>query len=206
MHKKQVFEAGKKAGEASKLLILLHGRGGSAEDIIGITGLLNVEGYSIWAPQATNHTWYPFSFMAAPAENEPWLSSAVDLVHGMIGDAQQLGIPINNIFLLGFSQGACLALECAARKARPYGGVVAFTGGLIGDKLYLDNYSGTFEQTPVFLGSGDPDMHVPVERVNESEAQLSAMGAAVTKKIYPRLGHTINQDEIDTVNSIIFKP
>ena len=122
----------------------------------------------------------------------------------IVGDLKAKGISEKNIYFLGFSQGACLTLEFVARNATRYGGVVAFTGGLIGDKIYAENYKGDFAGTPVFMGTSDPDPHVPVERVNESELVLQKMNAYVTKKIYKGMGHTINQDEIDTVNKIIF--
>ncbi|HRP58456.1 dienelactone hydrolase family protein, partial [Agriterribacter sp.] len=156
------------------------------------------------APQATGNTWYPYSFMAPPAQNEPWLSSALSLLKTVVNDVNEQGIAAENIYFLGFSQGACLTLEFVTRNAQRYGGVAAFTGGLIGDKIYPGNYSGDFTGTPVFIGSSDPDPHVPVERVYATSNILKGMHAAVTEKIYNNMGHTINQDEIDRVNKLVF--
>jgi phospholipase/carboxylesterase len=132
--------------------------------------------------------------------NEPWLSSAIAAIHELIDEVVEAGIRTENIYLLGFSQGACLTLESAARKAQRYGGLIAFTGGLIGEKIDRSKYQGNFEGTPVFIGSGDPDPHIPVSRVNDSTLVLREMGATVTEKIYPGIPHTIIQDEIDWVN------
>lgn len=206
MHKKQITTAGKKPGQASKALIMIHGRGGSAEDILSLSSYLQLDDFSLLAPQATNNTWYPYSFLAKPAENEPWLSSALALIKELVSDITSTGIASQHIYFLGFSQGACLTLEFVTRNATHYGGVVAFTGGLIGDKIYRENYQGDFAGTPVFIGSGDPDPHVPVERVNASTAILEEMHAQVTKKIYQGMGHTISQDEINTANQLIFSP
>jgi phospholipase/carboxylesterase len=204
MHKKQIITAGKKLEDASNVLIMVHGRGGSAEDILSLTDHLEVKDFALIAPQATSHSWYPYSFLMIPSQNEPWLSSALELLDEIVNDIVLKGISKEDIYFLGFSQGACLTLEFVTRHASKYGGVVAFTGGLIGDKVYEENYSGDFSGTPVFIGSSDPDPHVPVERVNESAVMLERMGAIVTKKIYKGMGHTINQDEISLANKIIF--
>ena len=204
MHKKQIITAGKKLGDASKVLIMVHGRGGSAEDILSLAGHLEVKDFALMAPRATSHSWYPYSFLTIPAQNEPWLTSALDLLSDIVNDIVTKGISKENIYFLGFSQGACLTLEFVTRHATKYGGVVAFTGGLIGDKIYSENYSGDFLGTPVFIGTSDPDPHVPVGRVNESAAILEKMNAAITKDIYKNMGHTISQDEISLVNKIIF--
>jgi phospholipase/carboxylesterase len=205
MHTKQVIKAGKQTGEATKALVLLHGRGGSAEDILGLAQYLPVNDFALFAPQATNNTWYPYSFMAAPKDNEPWLSGALAVVNDVVADIQATGIKTENIYFLGFSQGACLTLEYVTRNANKYGGVVAFTGGLIGDQIYKDNYVGDFEGTPIFIGTSDPDPHVPVHRVLASTAILTEMHAEVIQRIYKNMGHTINQDEIDQVSELIFK-
>jgi phospholipase/carboxylesterase len=204
MHTKKIISAGKELTKDSKVLIMLHGRGGSAEDILSLSSYLNVNDFTLLAPQATNHTWYPYSFLAPPSQNEPWLSSAVDLLKELLEELKSKGIATENIFFLGFSQGACLALEFVTRNADKYGGVVAFTGGLIGDKIYSENYKGDFQDTPVFIGSSDPDAHVPVERVYATTNILKGMNAVVTEKIYLNMGHTINQDEIDNANKIVF--
>lgn len=204
MHEKQILEAGVKWNEASKVLVMIHGRGASAQDIISLSAYLNVKGYAIIAPQATGGTWYPNSFLAPPKTNEPWLGSAISLLGEIVNDINAAGISSRNIYFLGFSQGACLTLEFTTRFATRYGGVIAFTGGLIGDKIYEENYNGDFEGTPFFLGTSDPDPHVPVTRVNESVDILRKRNAFVTEKIYKNMGHTINQDEIEKVNKLIF--
>lgn len=205
MHIKQVIQSGKQTGEATKALVMLHGRGGSAEDILSLANYLPVNDFALFAPQATNNTWYPYSFLVEPKENEPWLSGALAVLKEVVADVQATGITTDNIYFLGFSQGACLTLEFVARNATRYGGVVAFTGGLIGDKIYEENYTGDFAGTPVFIGTSDPDPHIPVERVHASAEILNGMHAQVTKKIYKNMGHTISQDEINEVKSLIFK-
>ena len=204
MHKKNIIIRGKKIPGAKKALIMLHGRGGTAEDILGFAAHLNVDEYALFAPEATGNSWYPLSFLALPEQNEPWLSSAINLIKELVDDIIAGGIPADNIYFTGFSQGACLSLEFVARHAKKYGGVAAFTGGLIGNKIYQENYSGDFKGTPVFIGSSDPDMHVPVERIHATTQILQHMHADVTEKIYKNMGHTINEDEIEHANRLIF--
>lgn len=204
MHRKEIITAGKELKSANKVLIMIHGRGASAEDILSISSHLHVKDYALLAPQATNNTWYPYSFLSPPRENEPWLSSALSLLKDIVKDVNDRNINSENIYFLGFSQGACLTLEFTTRNATRYGGVVAFTGGLIGDKIYSQNYTGDFSGTPFFLGSSDPDPHVPVERVHATTHILENMNALVTEKIYNNMGHTINQDEIDMANNLVF--
>jgi phospholipase/carboxylesterase len=204
MHQKHVLLKGRKLSEAEKVLVMLHGRGANAEDILSLANYLNVAQFTLLAPQATGNTWYPNSFLAPPFTNEPWLSSAISLVDDITNDIVENGVSYDNIFFLGFSQGACLTLEYVTRNAMKYGGVVAFTGGLIGDKIYEQNYTGDFGSTPVFIGTSDPDPHVPVQRVLDSVKILKNMNAQVTDKIYKNMGHTINEDEIETVNNLIF--
>ena len=183
---------------------MLHGRGATAEDILSLAEYLKVSEFTLLAPQATGNTWYPNSFLAPPYTNEPWLSSAISLIDDITDDINDNGIHDSNIFYLGFSQGACLTLEYVTRNATRYGGVIAFTGGLIGDKIYEQNYSGDFGMTPIFIGTSDPDPHVPVQRVQDSVKILRGMNAQVTEKIYKNMGHTINEDEIEIVNNAIF--
>lgn len=204
MHKNDLHYAGKDLNKANKILIMLHGRGASAADILGLADILPVENFALIAPQATNFTWYPYSFLAPPKQNEPWLSSALDILKDLLADLKKEGFSSENIFLLGFSQGACLCLEFAARNAENFGGIAAFTGGLIGDKIYAENYSGDFQGTPVFIGTGDPDAHVPVERIKKSEELLREMNAKVQVKIYPGRPHTISEDEIFIAKKMIF--
>jgi phospholipase/carboxylesterase len=196
--------AGQPLGTANKALIMLHGRGGSAADILSMAAHLHVADFTLLAPQAPGNTWYPKSFLVPPAQNEPYLSAALASVAQAVATAQQHRIAPENLYFLGFSQGACLTLEYVARHAARYGGVVAFTGGLIGDRIYLENYGGDFGGTPMFLGASDPDFHVPVERVRASTALLTSLGAAVTERVYPNMGHTITQEEIDLANKLIF--
>ena len=205
MHKKNIITRGKDIAEAKKALIMLHGRGGTADDILGFAAHLNVDEYALFAPEATGNSWYPFSFLALPEQNEPWLSSALNLLNELVNDINEKGIPTEQIYFTGFSQGACLSLEYVARNAKKYGGVAAFTGGLIGNKIYQENYTGDFDGTLVFIGSSDPDMHVPVERVHATTQILQNMHAEVTEKIYKNMGHTINEDEIEHANRLIFK-
>ncbi|WP_295128183.1 dienelactone hydrolase family protein [uncultured Chitinophaga sp.] len=205
MHSKKIVTAGTDINEAKKALIMIHGRGGSAEDILSIANYLNVDGYALLAPQATNNTWYPYSFMAPPAQNEPFLSSALEVLTDVVKEVEAAGIMKENIYFLGFSQGACLTMEFVTRNAAKYGGAVAFTGGLIGDKIYPDNYKGDFGQTPVFIGTSNPDPHVPVERVHATVNILKNMNADVTDRIYDNMGHTISQDEINLANQLVFK-
>jgi len=184
---------------------MLHGRGAPAEDILGLATHLSVKEFSLIAPQATNYTWYPYSFLSPPSQNEPWLSSALELINELVNDIQKEGIDPEDIFFTGFSQGACLTLEYVTRHARKWGGVAAFTGGLIGDRIYSENYEGDFQNTPVFIGSSNPDPHIPVDRVNESTRIIKSMNASVKEKIYPNLGHTISEDEIALANDWVFK-
>ena len=204
MHSKKIFTGGKNISEAKKALVMIHGRGAFAEDILSLAGYFNLQDFALVAPQATNNSWYPYSFLMPPKQNEPWLSSALNLLQEVVADINNAGIPSENIYFLGFSQGACLTLEFVTRNAQKWGGVIAFTGGLIGDKIYTENYTGDFEQTPFFIGSSDPDPHVPVERVYASSEIIKNMHAGITTKIYPLMGHTINQDEITQVNTLIF--
>ena len=206
MHTKNIITAGKELSEDSKVLIMLHGRGGSVEDIISLASYLDVNDFTLMAPQATNNTWYPYSFLAPPSQNEPWLSSALNLLNELLDELIAKGISSENIFFLGFSQGACLTLEFVTRNANRYGGIVAFTGGLIGDKIYSENYKGDFQNTPIFIGTSNPDPHVPVERVYATTNILKNMNADVTEKVYNNMGHTINQDEIGLANKLILNP
>ncbi|MGY5851717.1 alpha/beta hydrolase [Salegentibacter sp. F14] len=204
MHKKELHTAGKALNEAKKVLILLHGRGATAKDILNLESHLALENFALIAPQARNNTWYPYSFLAPVDENEPWLSSALDLLKDIIEELKEKGFDSRDIYLLGFSQGACLCLEFAARNARRYGGITAFTGGLIGETLDPENYSGDFEATPVFIGTGDPDSHVPVGRVKRTAEILNNMNADVSVKIYENRPHTISENELKLARDLIF--
>jgi phospholipase/carboxylesterase len=204
MHKETIIESGN-TGNAKKALVMLHGRGSNAQDILSLSSYLNTKDYALYAPQATNNTWYPYSFLAEALRNEPWLSSALELVETATKKIIKKGIAEEDIYFLGFSQGACLTLEYIARNAKKYGGAVAFTGGLIGDKINTENYEGHFEGMPVFIGTSDPDPHVPIERIHATTDILKDMGADVTEKVYQNMGHTITEDEINSANNLIFR-
>jgi len=201
---KETIKAGKSLDQAEKVLIMIHGRGGTAEDILSMAEYLNVSGFALVAPQATNNTWYPQSFLAPRAANEPSLSNALNTIKETVLNLEKEGFSKEQIYFLGFSQGACLTLDYVASNAARYGGVVAFTGGLIGEAVDHRNYHGDFDGTPIFIGSSDPDMHVPVSRVKESTTLLEDMGARVTEIIYENMGHTISHSEIAQVNKLIF--
>lgn len=203
-HILDIQKGGKSLNEAEKVLIMIHGRGGSAQDILNLSKHLNVNEYALLAPQATNSTWYPFSFISPVEQNESWLSSAIETIEKTVQTVLNAGIKTENIYFFGFSQGACLTLEFLARNAQKYGGVVAIIGGLIGEEINRRNYKGDFEQTPVFLGTSNPDFHVPVERVYATSNILKEMNANVTEKVYLNFGHSINQEEIELANSIVF--
>ncbi|HEX4826228.1 MAG TPA: dienelactone hydrolase family protein [Candidatus Polarisedimenticolaceae bacterium] len=196
----KVLHAGAPIGEARLVAILLHGRGASAEDILGLASELSVNDVAFVAPQAAGGTWYPYSFLAPIPQNEPYLGSALRRVGAVV---DQLAVPRERLAIMGFSQGACLTLEFAARNAGRYAAVVAFTGGLIGPPGTPRSYPGSFDGTPIFIGSSDVDPHVPLERVHESTAVLTKMGAIVDKRIYPGMPHTVNQDEIHAVNALL---
>jgi len=204
-HDKQIITAGVPAADAKKAVIFLHGRGASAEDILGLAKHLNLEDAALFAPQATNHSWYPYSFMAPVAENQPSLDSALNVLKSLVEDITLAGIPAEQIYFVGFSQGACLTLEYVSRNAQQYGGVVAFTGGLIGKEINLNNYKGDFKQTPVLITTGDPDPHVPVRRVEMSEGILKKMNANVSSKVFTGRPHTISPREIELAKTLVFK-
>lgn len=204
MHTKNIITAGKDLDQAQKVLILIHGRGGNARDILGLANHFPVKDFALVAPEASNNTWYPYSFMAAISHNEPWLSSALDLLRDLLEEIKRKGISSENIYIGGFSQGACLAAEFITRNADHFGGAMLFTGGLIGDQLNEDNYTGDFKGTSVFMGTGNPDAHVPVERVWESQKIMEAMGARVSVQVYDGRPHTISQDEIEKATEMIF--
>lgn len=203
-HTLSLQSAGAPLQAGNKVLIMLHGRGSSAADILTIAKHLEVENYSLLAPQATQHTWYPYSFMAARQDNEPWLSSALQMVEDTVQTAINAGVSYEDIYFFGFSQGACLTLEFLARHARRYGGAVAIIGGLVGEELDQRGYQGSFEQTPILIATSNPDFHVPLTRVTESIEILRGMQADITDRVYENFGHSINQEEIELANSLIF--
>lgn len=184
-------------------MILLHGRGANAQSILSLADELQAPEFVYLAPQAAGDTWYPYRFLEPLERNEPYLSSALGTVGDVIAQLGEHGISPERIILLGFSQGACLALEYAARNARRYGGVVGLSGGLIGPDDAPRNYPGSLEGTPVFLGCSTTDSHIPMQRVLESARILRGLGGAVTERLYPNMGHTINDDEIAFVREMM---
>ena len=188
---------------AKAAVLLLHGRGDSADGILGLTEVLETDNVIYAAPQAEGNAWYPESFLQPLKRNEPYLSQALQAVQDALDDLGRAGFTREKIVLMGFSQGACLALEFAARNATRYGGVVALSGGLIGPDGALYDYSGSLGGTPVFLGCGAVDAHIPEARVMLSAGVLSELGGVVDARIYPGMGHTVNQEELDIANLII---
>jgi phospholipase/carboxylesterase len=198
-----VLFMGEPLGQARAAMVMVHGRGATAEDILELAVELNRTGFAYLAPQAANNSWYPQSFLAPIASNEPWLSSALDRLSTVLQRVEEGGIPRERTILLGFSQGACLALEFAARHAQRYGGVAALSGGLIGPDGTPRDYPGSFAGTPVFMGCSDRDPHIPKERVQQSAEVLRRLGADVTMRLYPNMGHMVNQDEVDFVGGMM---
>ncbi len=199
-----IIIAGTPLAQAKGALVMLHGRGGTAANIISLAGEFNISDMAIIAPQAANNTWYPYSFMAPVAQNQPQLDAALQLVSKTVDEITKAGIPAEQIYFAGFSQGTCIMLEYLARNAKQYGGAAAFTGGLIGEQLATANYKGNFNNTPILLSTGDPDPHVPLTRVEESAAILKGMGAGVTVKVYEGRPHTITRQEIEMADQLIF--
>ena len=198
-----VLHAGPPISEARIVAIMLHGRGASADDILGLAGEFSARDVAYLAPQAAGRTWYPHSFLVPTTQNEPGLSSALGMIARLVQTLEQQRIPADRIALMGFSQGACLTLEFAARHPQRYAVIAGFSGGVIGPPGTPRDYSGTFDGTPVFLGCSDVDPHIPLERVNESAEVYARMGARVDKRIYPGMAHTIIAAEIDAVDALL---
>jgi predicted esterase len=195
--------AGRPLNDAKAALILVHGRGATAQSILELGGVLSHTDYAYLAPQARGNTWYPLSFLAPIPQNEPGITSGLQAVADAVAAVEAAGIPAEKIVLGGFSQGACLASEFVARHARRYGALLVFSGGLIGPPGTPRDYEGALDGTPVFIGCSDVDPHIPIERVTETADVLTNLGASVTKKIYPSMGHTIIPDEIDHALQIL---
>lgn len=203
-HDDQPIErAGVPVDDADQAVILLHGRGATAQSILELAEQFDTADAAFLAPQAASRTWYPESFLAPIDDNEPWLSSALQCVGTLLEEVQNAGIGEGDAFLIGFSQGACLATEYAARNANRYGGVVGLSGGLIGDKLDRSRYTGDMDGTPVFLGCSDRDPHIPVDRVHDTADVFEALDADVEKRIYEGMGHTIIDDELAFVRQLL---
>src|SRR5918994_4363380 len=199
----RVLMGGAPLEAAAGALIAIHGRGAGAEDIIALAREVAPPTITILAPQAAGNPWYPYRFLEPTERNEPYLSSALRIVADLIAEVGEGGIPPERVALLGFSQGACLALEAAARNARRYAGVIGFSGGLIGPPGTPFNYAGSLQGTPIFIGSSDVDPHIPKERVEESAVALDRLGATVDVRLYPGMGHTVNRDELEAARSLL---
>ena len=198
-----ILHSGASLQLAHVALVLIHGRGSSARDILSLAPEVAGEGVAAIAPQAAGGTWYPHRFIAPLNANEPFLSSALATVGRIVEAAAASGIPRERIVLLGFSQGACLALEYAARNPARYGGVIGFSGGLIGPEGIPIAHSGDLAETPVFLGVADRDAHIPQDRVQETADVFRGMNAAVTHRVYPGIGHTVVADELAFVSDLL---
>jgi predicted esterase len=198
-----VLTHGPSIADARIAVILVHGRGASAADILSMAHAFDLDDVAYLAPQASGRTWYPKTFLAPIAENEPHLSSALATLQGMLEDLERQGVPAARVALVGFSQGGCLSLEFAARHARRYAAIAGLSAGLIGPPGTAREYPGTLSGTPVFLGCSDVDPHIPLERVHESAAVLRRLGADLDERIYPAMGHIVNDDELRAVRALL---
>lgn len=188
---------------ARAAVVMVHGRGASADDILALADELGMDNIAYLAPQAAGHTWYPHRFLEPIERNEPFLSSALALLATMVERIESAGVPAERIGLLGFSQGACLAMEYAVRTPRRYGAIVGLSGGLIGPPGTIWANTGSLDATPAFLGCSDIDSHIPADRVRESATHLEKLGAVVDLRLYPGMGHTVNRDEIEVVRRTV---
>jgi phospholipase/carboxylesterase len=198
-----VLQLGASLTTADGVVIFLHGRGSSAEDILGLAHEMYLPQLAYIAPQASGHSWYPQSFLAPSEQNQPWLSSALKKVLSVVQMAHDAGISTDRIAVAGFSQGACLSTEFVASYPERYAGLIAFTGGLIGPLGTDLSHAGNLEGTPAFLGSGDPDPHVPWERVQQSADILANMGAKVIARRFEGRGHTVSREELDSGTALL---
>jgi phospholipase/carboxylesterase len=203
-HSKNLVTAGVPVENAAGALIMIHGRGASAQSMVPLASYLDTKDVAIFAPQASRHSWYPTSFIEPVEENQPALDSALEIIGELVQDIIKAGIPAEKIYFLGFSQGACLTLEYVSRNATKYGGVIAFTGGLIGQQLETGNYQGDFGQTTILITTGDPDAHVPLKRVKESAAIMEKLNGRMHVIVYPAKQHTITNEEIVVANQLFF--
>ncbi len=198
-----VLSAGELLSKAQAGMILLHGRGGTADGILRLARLIFYPGFAYLAPQAEGNTWYPNNFMSPVKMNEPWLSAALKKIEQQLDRFKEAGILPEQVILLGFSQGACLVTEFAARNPRRYGGIVGLSGGLIGAEVSAPDTTQSLDGTPVLLGCSDGDPFIPLERVEETADVLRALGGAVDVRIYPGMGHTVNEEELQQVHAIM---
>lgn len=204
LHQGQTIEKrGVPLSEAKAAMIMLHGRGAGAGDMLSFIDHFQAKDFAYLAPNAADLTWYPNRFLAAREKNEPKLSSALAMIHELLNEVKEVGIPSEKTMLLGFSQGACLALEYAARYPQKFGGIVAWSGGLIGTDDELVGYDGSLMDTPIFIGCSNIDFHIPVERVHQSAKILQELSAEVDERIYPSMGHTVNMEEVQAVKAMM---
>ena len=203
-HAKQtILHRGPNPAAARLAVILVHGRGGSAAEMLDVADGLGLDDVAWLAPEAAGRTWYPYSFLSPIERNEPGITSGLHVLGRLVEDLGQAGVPPERIGVLGFSQGACLSLEFAARRAGRYAAVIGLSGGLIGPPGTPRDYAGSLAGTPVFLGCSDIDAHIPVERVRESADVFRRLGATVDERIYPGMGHTVNDDELEAVRVLL---
>jgi predicted esterase len=198
-----VAQFGANLTSARLAVVMLHGRGASAQDMINLAQEIRILDVAYIAPQAPGNTWYPLSFLAPIPQNEPALSHALETVDGIVSSLLEQRFGSDRVALMGFSQGACLSLEYSARHARRYAAVIGLSGGLIGPPGTPRNYTGSLDGTPVFLGCSDVDSHIPLERVHETTEVLRRMGATVDERIYEGMGHTVNVDELKAVRAML---
>ena len=200
---RSLLQAGVPLGEAAGAVVCLHGRGATARSILRIVGELDVDDVAFLAPQAAGSSWYPHSFLAPVEANEPGRSSGLEAIADTLAVAGEAGIPADRVLLLGFSQGACLAGEFVARHPRRYGGLAVLSGGLIGETVEAGDFGGELEGTPVFLGCSDVDPHIPLDRVHRTADIFENLGADVTTRIFPGMGHGVNQEELVYISRMI---
>ncbi|MFD3165759.1 alpha/beta hydrolase [Herpetosiphon sp. NSE202] len=205
MHSNPILQTGSSLEQATGAMIMVHGRGADAESILSLSQAFERPDWAYLAPQADNHTWYPQRFIEPVARNQPALDFALAAVGQAIAHAEAHNIPRSKIVVLGFSQGACLALEWVARNGQGIAGVVALSGGLIGEGTHLPSYSTDLTGTTAFLGCSDRDFHIAAERVRESASVFEQTGATVDMRLYPNMGHTVNDDEIGAIQALLKK-
>ena len=198
-----VLRQGPAVADARLAVILVHGRNGSPQSMLDLAAQLPFDDVAYLAPAAAGKTWYPLSFLAPIEQNEPGITSGLGMLARLVQELASQGVPTSRVALMGFSQGGCLALEFAARHARRYAAIVGLSGGLIGPPGTPRDYSGSFEQTPVFLGCSDVDSHIPLARVHETAEVLRRMSAVVDERIYPQMGHTVTPEELDVVTTLL---
>ncbi|MFP4288991.1 MAG: alpha/beta hydrolase [Bacteroidales bacterium] len=201
MHPYKIVQKGTPLEEADNAMIFIHGRGAPPEDILSLSEFFAKDNSYIVAPEAYDYTWYPYSFLAPESNNQPWLDSAIKNITQLIETIAKK-VPFDKIFIMGFSQGACLTSEIVARNAKRYAGIGIFTGGLIGEVIDEHRYKGDFSGTPVYLSNGDSDPHIPLHRTEKTAEIMTRMGAELVKEIFPGRPHTIQMNEIQKVKEL----